>query len=228
MPFNGSGVWSAAAADFPAVANTLIESTKYNNVINDLATGLTTCLLKDGTQTVTANIPFSGFFLTNAGLRSPNGTVGAPGIAFENDTDCGLYRIGTNNIGFAIAGAKVLDVNTTGVGVTGVLTTTGNVTVGTAGTGAANQLTLDGAATGSPFIQFNQNGVAKATIQYVNADSVVALESLTTRFYTATTSGASIRLPHGTAPTSPVNGDLWTTTAGLYVRINGATVGPLS
>ena len=38
---------------------------------------------------------------------------------------------------------------------------------------------------------------------------------------------ASIRLPHGTAPTSPANGDMWTTTAGLFVRINGGTVGPL-
>lgn len=43
----------------------------------------------------------------------------------------------------------------------------------------------------------------------------------------AVTTSASIRLPHGTAPTSPTNGDMWTTTAGLYVRINGATVGPL-
>ena len=47
-------------------------------------------------------------------------------------------------------------------------------------------------------------------------------------FFTATTGAASIRLPHGTAPTSPVDGDMWTTSAGgLYVRINGATVGPL-
>jgi hypothetical protein len=42
------------------------------------------------------------------------------------------------------------------------------------------------------------------------------------------TGGAGLRLPHGAAPTSPTNGDIWTTTAGLYVRINGATVGPLS
>lgn len=39
---------------------------------------------------------------------------------------------------------------------------------------------------------------------------------------------ASLRLRHGVAPTSPNDGDLWTTTAGLYVRINGVTVGPLS
>jgi hypothetical protein len=43
-----------------------------------------------------------------------------------------------------------------------------------------------------------------------------------------TTGVASLRIPHGAAPTSPVNGDMWTTTAGLYVRINGSTVGPLT
>lgn len=44
----------------------------------------------------------------------------------------------------------------------------------------------------------------------------------------ATTSISSIRLPHGAAPSSPVNGDMWTTTAGLFVRINGVSVGPLT
>ncbi len=43
-----------------------------------------------------------------------------------------------------------------------------------------------------------------------------------------TTALASINVPHGAAPTSPVNGDMWTTTAGLFVQINGSTVGPLS
>lgn len=42
-------------------------------------------------------------------------------------------------------------------------------------------------------------------------------------FGAATTARSSIRLPHGTAPTSPVDGDMWTTTAGLFVRINGVT-----
>lgn len=45
---------------------------------------------------------------------------------------------------------------------------------------------------------------------------------------TPTTSTASINLPHGTAPTTPANGDMWTTTAGLYVHVNGSTIGPLS
>ena len=40
------------------------------------------------------------------------------------------------------------------------------------------------------------------------------------------TGGAGFNLPPGTAPTSPVNGDVWTTSAGMYARINGVTVGP--
>lgn len=40
----------------------------------------------------------------------------------------------------------------------------------------------------------------------------------------ATAAGAaSLNLPHGTAPTAPGNGDTWTTTGGLFVRVNGAT-----
>jgi hypothetical protein len=43
-------------------------------------------------------------------------------------------------------------------------------------------------------------------------------------FFTPTTAAASINLPHGVAPTSPVNGDMWTTTSGAFARVNGATV----
>jgi hypothetical protein len=45
-------------------------------------------------------------------------------------------------------------------------------------------------------------------------------------FAAPTTSRPSINLPHGTAPTTPANGDMWTTTSGLYARIAGATKGP--
>ena len=41
-----------------------------------------------------------------------------------------------------------------------------------------------------------------------------------------TAASSGFNLPHGTAPSSPVNGDCWTTTAGLYCQINGVTVGP--
>ncbi len=40
-----------------------------------------------------------------------------------------------------------------------------------------------------------------------------------------TTALSSLRVGHGAAPSSPVNGDIWTTTGGLFVRLNGATAG---
>jgi hypothetical protein len=39
----------------------------------------------------------------------------------------------------------------------------------------------------------------------------------------STTTTAGLKVPHGTAPASPVNGDVWTTTAGSFIRINGTT-----
>lgn len=45
----------------------------------------------------------------------------------------------------------------------------------------------------------------------------------------ASVSGASgVNIPHGTAPGTPNNGDLWSTTAGFYGRVNGSTVGPFA
>jgi hypothetical protein len=37
------------------------------------------------------------------------------------------------------------------------------------------------------------------------------------------TGSAGLRIPHGAAPSSPTNGDMWTTTAGVFIRINGVT-----
>lgn len=44
----------------------------------------------------------------------------------------------------------------------------------------------------------------------------------------STAINAGLNVPSGIAPTTPNNGDIWTTSAGIFVRINGATVGPLS
>ncbi len=54
----------------------------------------------------------------NGSLKVANGTVALPSIAFTSDTDTGIYRITTNNIGVAANGTKVLDIATTGLSVT--------------------------------------------------------------------------------------------------------------
>lgn len=54
-------------------------------------------------------------------------------------------------------------------------------------------------------------------------------DSMSGKLITAipTTTAAGLNLPHGAAPTSPVNGDMWTTAGGLFIRVSGVTVGPL-
>ncbi len=71
MPFS-SGVFSLAAGN-PVVTSTTISSTWANNTMSDLATGLSSCVLKDGTQTITANIPMSSFKFTGLGAGSAAG-----------------------------------------------------------------------------------------------------------------------------------------------------------
>ncbi len=44
-----------------------------------------------------------------------------------------------------------------------------------------------------------------------------------TTFKASTTSGASINIPSGTAPTSPANGDIWSDGSNLLVRLGGVT-----
>ena len=58
MPFNGAGQFSVYTPGNPTVTGTTISSTVNNNTNTDFATGLSTALLKDGTQTATAKVPF--------------------------------------------------------------------------------------------------------------------------------------------------------------------------
>jgi hypothetical protein len=89
---------------------------------------------------------------------------------------------------------------------------TGNVTITSNSTGPAlfieqagtgNILTLHDQASDTTFVAIDQNGKVN-TIP-------------------STTANAGFNVPHGAAPTSPVNGDIWTTTTGLFMRQNGFT-----
>lgn len=98
MPYNGSGSYSAPASTWnPAVSATTVNSTDWNSLLSDLSTALSTCLLKDGTQTPTANIPMGGFKFTGlaAGTGAGNSVryeqvfnaSGASGFIFLNPSN---------------------------------------------------------------------------------------------------------------------------------------------
>ena len=63
--------------------------------------------------------------------------------------------------------------------------------------------------------------------QSIGAGTPLAMTGRLVCLTPAAAGAASLQLPHGTAPTSLQNGDVWTTTQGLFVRVNGATVGPM-
>ena len=75
MSFSG-GVFSINTTGQPVVSGTTISASVFNSLTADLATGLSTCILKDGTQTTTATIPFATM-ATFAGATS--NTVSAAG-----------------------------------------------------------------------------------------------------------------------------------------------------
>lgn len=85
----------------------------------------------------------------------------------------------------------------------------------------AGPLTLSGAhsftgtLTGNTSVTFPISGTLVSTgpNTFVGEQTMVA----------SATTGAGFTLPPGVAPSSPVDGDIWTTTSGLYARINGVT-----
>jgi hypothetical protein len=90
--------------------------------------------------------------------------------------------------------------------------------------GSASTLTVTGGTGG--FLDTTSTGalvLKYAGTEVARADSTgFKLSNLITTV-ASTTGGAGITLPHGTSPSSPVNGDIWTTTSGFYARLNGVT-----
>ena len=94
---------------------------------------------------------------------------------------------------------------------------------GTGGSGSESDIYVNGRILISP----TMSDRAALYINGTNTSSALEIGQGIVALTYATTYYASLRIPHGTTPTSPVNGDMWTTISGLYVRINGTTVGPL-
>lgn len=76
MPFS-SGTYSLYSTGNPVVTGTSISSTWANNTLNDLASGLSTCVLKDGTQTPTAPVPITTAATGLSAAGSTQGTATA-------------------------------------------------------------------------------------------------------------------------------------------------------
>lgn len=116
MPRNASGTYTLPAGN-PVVTGTLIESSWANTTLSDLADAMTDSLSRDGEGGMTA------------ALRVVDGTVGAPGLAFVNETGSGLYRTAAGDYSFAVLGSQKIRCRSTGVDVTGTFSASGNVSL---------------------------------------------------------------------------------------------------
>jgi hypothetical protein len=89
---------------------------------------------------------------------------------------------------------------------------TGNVTITTNSASPALIIVQDGAG---DVVQFKDVS-SDTTYSFINASGKV-------NTIASTTANAGLSIAHGVAPTSPVNGDIWTTTNGVFIRVNSTT-----
>lgn len=193
MPWNGAGTYSPPAASFPAVAGTLIQATKFNDVINDMSTGISTCLTKDGQVVATANQPMGGFRHTNVGNAANRNEYAAVGQVQDSSFNwCGT------------AGGTANDIT---------LTASPAITAYAAGQAFVYK---SGAAANTGAMTVAVNGLATKAIQR-NGVAVIAADHAANSWFRITYDGAAFQLeplaPADNNIVMPVCGRITLTTA---------------
>ena len=127
-----------------------------------------------GTNIVFSSAPTAGhsFFgiiyatadYLNAGGTFPAGSTGSPSITFTTDTDTGIYRRGSGDIGFVSNSTEIVNIDGNGLTVTSKDATINSVSVGkgansVSGNTVLGELALDAAVTGS-----DNTAIGKSTL----------------------------------------------------------------
>src|SRR5882724_3455509 len=100
MPRNGLGTYFLP--QLPFVAGTVISSAAVNSNFADLAVAMTGSFARDGQSS------FTGQF------KLPDGSLTAPALSFNNETNTGLMRP-AGQLGVVIQGAQVTTFASTGI-----------------------------------------------------------------------------------------------------------------
>lgn len=178
MAYNGAGVYLVNSAGQPVVSATLITAAAMNALTADLATALSTCILKDGTQTVTANIPFGGYKITVLGAATAL-TDAASLISIQNGT--GVYVATVGGTGDAIT-----------------LTPSPATTAYVAG----QRFWFLAGATNTTAVTVAVSGLTTKAVQ-INAAALVAGDITTARWYSLFYDGAAFQLQNISSQVPP-------------------------
>lgn len=189
------------------------------------------------TDTITELTAAAG--VTVDGVVLKDGGVNALGALFGGDGGGTIYlqHAGVGNEGMLVIedaanGAKLTFYSDAGSGDVNLYRAGANTLKTDDDFGSAGYLTAFAGDSGNEVLLGNVGGTATVrlggdvSIYRGNADILQTDDLLL--LAAGSTSRASLRVPHGSAPTTPTNGDIWTTTSGLFVRVNGTTVGPLT
>jgi hypothetical protein len=138
------------------------------------------------------------------------------GATVDSGAACGGGSGGSGTVTSGTAN-QIAWYSSSGTAVAGLSTANGGVLV-TSGTGVPSiSTTLPASLSASTMTLISPAMSGTATYS-----AMTGTGKLTTA--ASTTAGAGLNLTPGTAPTSPSNGDLWTTSSALQVRINGSTI----
>ena len=127
---NGAGSITITATDGNITLDDGTAAAPSLNFTNEATTGLFRASANvmgfavNGTSRATlttTGLTVAGTITPTGSVHAASGSVGNPSLAFNADQDTGLFSIGANNLGVAVGGAKVLDVASTGLTVTGAL-----------------------------------------------------------------------------------------------------------
>lgn len=105
---------------------TLEITTTYGTNIT-VPAGNQVSVICDGTNFYNANTVQAG----GTTISLIDGTVGSPSLNFLSETSTGLYRPASGHLGISVLGTQVVDVDATGIEVTGIGTFTGGILGGT-------------------------------------------------------------------------------------------------
>lgn len=246
-----SGSFTSAAAD--ATLTLSCDGTTWHEVSRANSTDIT---IASGTLTASApalnitqtwnnaGVVFNSFSINNTDTASnassafgsfrvggaakfsflKNGTLlntGNLGLGYGVSTDTVTLNLGNTRTGDGISNIDLVSDTTY---------TSGGLRI-VRGAGANGASTITHRGTGNFALTASEAATFQLTLNSVSAltaTSTAITSGVPVSTPATTTSSAGLRLPHGTAPTAPVDGDMWTTTDGLYVRINGTTAGPIS
>ena len=176
-----------------------------------------------------------GLSLSTARTSGSNGVVNL--LCVPSGSGSGDFIVQTRNGGTYQESLRVIAGGNVGIGISSpgdkltvngnVGVTSGNLALSTVGkrvtvatTGGTGEFYGSGGNavlnTTTDNLILAQSGVTKVTI-FNDVTIASGVELITAA---AVTGAASLNIPHGTTPSSPNDGDMWSTTAGFFIRVN--------